>query len=362
MTFKTLKISKLIAIISVVLLCNAVTAQTIDDAAVVQYFKITENLKRGNKLDPNAWNVFLQLRGNKLYIDNQNLGSQYWENYRKTMEIVYMPQNDSLLKVQLKKPEKFWTTYMINQYKAHEDKLLQHHKDLVGDKAAYLDLAYKNCYLMLPEKMQKRDANCTIYLTAINNDAVAEENDIIFTLWCAYNFDKVRRGAVVGHELHHILRKPSQYQIQQSDTTIMQVLELILTEGAPDLIDKKLTMDPNFPDELKYGEFLLENGKETLAQLDTLLMEMSLNKRTINQSDIGSVAPLSGHVPGFYMADVIERNGLRKDIVKNIQNPFRFFSTYQKAAKKDKLKPYILSNESMKYLKSIEKRNKILHH
>ncbi|WP_316804457.1 DUF5700 domain-containing putative Zn-dependent protease [Pedobacter nototheniae] len=44
----------------------------------------------------------------------------------------------------------------------------------------------------------------------------------------------------------------------------------------------------------------------------------------------------SGHNPGYYMADIIVRNGYRKALIENVQNPFYFIYMYNKAAKKDK--------------------------
>lgn len=343
------------------MIVSHVKAQEIDDSTIPKYFEITESLRKGNKLDSSVWQSFLDMKGNQLYIQNQNVGAKYWNNYRKSMEIVYLPQKDSVLKAQLKDPSNYWLTYMINQYKQNEAALKQYHKTIMDNKNAYLDAAYTECFKMLPKKMRKRRSDVTIHLTAINNDAVAEGgNNIIFTLWCAYNFDKEKNGAVVGHELHHVVRVPQKYQIYKADSVILDVLELILTEGVPDLIDKKLTMRAGFTEELKYGEFLLESGKATLANLDSLLMSVSTGKKEMTQKDIEDIAPMSGHVPGFYMSDIIERNGYKKQIVKNVRNPFEFFYIYNKAAKKDKTKPYVLSDQTMAYLKAVEKRNKVI--
>lgn len=272
-----------------------------------------------------------------------------------------MPQHDSLLQVQLLHPEKYWLSYMINQYKKHEASLRQHHQDIMSNKTRYLDAAYQQCHAWLPERLRKRNNEAQIYLTALNNDAVAGESAIIMTIWCAYHFDHETYGAIAGHELHHILREPQQFQIVPTDTAIMQVLELILNEGIPDLIDKKLTMAPGFPEELKFGQYLLESGPQVLAQLDSMLIETALNKRQIMPTDISTLAPMSGHIPGFFMADVIQRNGLQKAMIKSAQNPFQFFRLYDKAAKKDKQHPYRLSAKSMEYLDILEKRNPVQH-
>lgn len=171
---------------------------------------------------------------------------------------------------------------------------------------------------------------------------------------------KKKTGRWLVTKLHHVVRIPQKYQIYKADSALLDVLELILTEGVPDLIDKKLTMRAGFTEELKFGEFLLESGKATLANLDSLLMTVSVGKKEVTKKDIEDIAPMSGHVPGFYMSDIIERNGYKKQIVKNVRNPFEFFYIYNKAAKKDKAKPHVLSDQTMAYLKAVEKRNKVI--
>jgi hypothetical protein len=54
------------------------------------------------------------------------------------------------------------------------------------------------------------------------------------------------------------------------------------------------------------------------------------------------------------MSYFIEQNGLKKDLLQHLDDPFYFFITYNKAAKKDKQhKAYIFSDASMSYLEQL---------
>jgi hypothetical protein len=63
----------------------------------------------------------------------------------------------------------------------------------------------------------------------------------------------------------------------------------------------------------------------------------------------------SGHVPGMYMSYYIEQNGLKKDLLQHLDDPFLLFHlTYNKAAKKDKQhKAYVFSDTSVKLFGAI---------
>ena len=64
----------------------------------------------------------------------------------------------------------------------------------------------------------------------------------------------------------------------------------------------------------------------------------------------------SGHIPGFYMAEVIKRNGMEQQLVDPCEDPFSIFKLYNRAAKKDDAKPILFSPEAMDYLNELEKK------
>ena len=56
------------------------------------------------------------------------------------------------------------------------------------------------------------------------------------------------------------------------------------------------------------------------------------------------------------MADVIERNGRKKQLIAFEANPLHFFYLYQEAAKNDPKHPPLFSKATMLYLRYLEKK------
>lgn len=182
-------------------------SQNLNFEAIERYFSVTYSLRQNIPLSQKTWNELLAYPGIKRYLDNQNFDPSVLEAYRKNMEYVYMPKYDSILQIRVKNREKYFTAYIINNYKNAEQDFKNYLKQIKDHPEAYLDSLYRNCHTMLPQKMQQKAQNTTIYFTPLWNDAVAEGDDIVLTLYCAYYFDKLKYGALAGHEIHHVLRK-----------------------------------------------------------------------------------------------------------------------------------------------------------
>jgi hypothetical protein len=54
-----------------------------------------------------------------------------------------------------------------------------------------------------------------------------------------------------------------------------------------------------------------------------------------------------GHVPSGFMGHVIDRNGLRPLLIKQLANPFAFIELYQQAALGDPSKPPVFDSAVM---------------
>ncbi|GHA62310.1 DUF5700 domain-containing putative Zn-dependent protease [Pontibacter akesuensis] len=330
-------------------------AQSIDATAAVRYFELTDSLRQDKPFSDALWKSFLTLEGNAQYIQNQAYTEKYLNRFRKDMEVVYMPQHDSLLRERLKDPQQNYNTYLIHYYKANEPQLREFLQNILADEEAYLASLYKVTYTMLPKRMHLTKPEATLYFNALGNDAVANRGNLVLTLSGTYIYDKSKYGILGGHELHHLVRAEKKYTIAEKDKSLFLMLGLLLNEGAPDLIDKRFTMSEDMPEDMRWGAYLLQLGEKQMPKLDEALLEMAAGTKTYTSQEIKQqVVGMSGHIPGFYMADIIERNGLKKKLIANIDDPFQFVYLYNKAAKKDKAKPFVFSKEAMAYLKQVE--------
>ena len=330
-------------------------AQKIDAVAAIRYFELTDSLRQDQPVSDVFWKDFLSLEGNMQYIRNQGYTDKYLNRLRKDLEVVYMPRHDSLLRERLKDPRQNYNTYLIHFYKANEAQLREYLQKILSEKDAYLASLYAETYAMLPKHMHRTKPEATLYFNALGNDALANKGNVVLTLWGTYVYDRAKYGVLGGHELHHLVRQQKQYQVAEKDKSLLLMLELLLNEGPSDLIDKRYTITEDMPEDMRLGGYMLQLGEKQLPKVDEAIREMaagtkSYSSKEINQQIIG----MSGHVPGFYMADVIERNGLREKLIANIDNPFQFIYLYNKAAKKDQTKPFVFSDEAIAYMKKVE--------
>lgn len=343
---------KVFLIVFIGLVSLTTRGQKLNFDAVEYYFKITDSLRQNHPLSQQTWKKFLGHPGLSLYLKNQNFDSLYLEAYRKNLEYVYMPKHDSILNLRLKNNQKYFLAYLINNYKVKEQALKSYYQKIRENPSIYLDSVYTNCYTMLPEKMRKKAVQTTFYFIPFQNDAVAEDNDVVFTLYCAYHFDKLKFGALGGHELHHLLRKNKTIK-SQKDKYLYEALTLLLHEGSADLIDKSYTTHPDCPVDLKYFEFFMDNCSNYLAQLDSAIQQHAANRAMITSKNIPALVTMSGHIPGCYMAYLIEKHGFKNELIRNVNDPITFILLYNKAAKSDKEKPYCFSEITIRYLTKI---------
>ncbi|MBF8455613.1 hypothetical protein IV494_00325 [Kaistella sp. G5-32] len=339
-------------------------AQTFHTEALDAYWKMIERLKKGDSLSKETWNKFLDLEANKIYVKNQGFDKNYLERLRKSVEVVYMPQNAEILKKRVeaieKDPSTYWLTYKVYVYKKYE-KELKEFQATVGTPQ-YLATSYKNTFGWLPKRLQIKEPKINIYLLGIENDAIAGNSGLVLTLWNLYNADKIQPGGLLGHEMHHYLRKSFGYQnVAKEDEGLLYFLNVVLNEGSADLIEKPTNIAHN--DEIPYGlqirDFLLPQADSIVQVANRNIEEMQASggKTFKTEKDYRNLVKwTSGHNPGYFMADIIVRNGYRNQLLKNIQNPFQFIQIYNKAAKKDSKNPPLFSDRSINYIQMFEKK------
>lgn len=249
--------------------------------------------------------------------------------------------------------------YKINQYKANEDVLKKYVSHL--EEPAYMDSIYLKAWEWLPKKLHTKSPNTQIFIVAIDNDALVDQGRIVFTLWSVYNQDKLKYGILGAHEMHHVLRKPIDFKVEPSEEGIFYLLQTILNEGSADMIDKKYSFEKadDVVYEYHFDELLLTKPDSIIRVIDTAIQEMAGTKGqkypTVKQFR-NLMNYSSGHNPGYYMADIIVRNGYRKELIKHIQNPFQFIILYNASAKRDKLHPPVFSDTTIDYIKQLQKK------
>ncbi|AZA83446.1 hypothetical protein C1637_21010 [Chryseobacterium lactis] len=333
-------------------------SQTFDDSSCWEYFKLTENLKKDKPLDKKVWNQFLENKAIQVYLKDQGVDSTFTDNYRKIMEIVYMPKNAAILQERLKEPMKNWWFYNINEYKVNEDNMKKYLTDIKKDPERYFDACYQYTYAMLPKKYQKKAPEYNVSIIPIHNDAHVENGWMVFTLIAAYFHDANKMGAMGGHEFHHVLRPQLVFEVENQDKVLISLLKKILNEGSADLTDK-IYEGKNAMKLLEFqreaGPEFLADGAKVIKNIDSLLSIKPLDRSSLKINKLINNWNTSGHVPGYYMSDIIAKAGYKKELIKHIDDPFQFVYLYDKASKKNK-EAYILSSTTMDLVRELDKK------
>ncbi|WP_312177159.1 DUF5700 domain-containing putative Zn-dependent protease [Chryseobacterium sp.] len=351
-------IKRLLLIICILQASQFLYSQKFDDSACWEYFRITDKLKKDQPVDPLEWKHLMKNEAIQVYLKDQGVDSIYTDNYRKIMETVYMPKNEAKLQQRLKDPYNNWWTYIINEYKINEDKMKAYLKNIEQQPEKYLDLSYQYSYQMLPKKDHKKAPEYKITIIPIHNDAHVENGWMIYTLLAAYFNDYNKMGILGGHEFQHVLRPRMDFDADQNDLVIVSMLQRILNEGSADLIDKRYQGEDakNLLEfQRGYPESFLSDGYKTLKNIDSLLSVKPLEKSQLKLNKLFKGWNTSGHIPGYYMANIIEKAGYKKQLIKHIEDPFNFVYLYNKSAKRTK-DAYVISDQTITVIEDLDKK------
>jgi len=327
-------------------------AQTINVDAVTRYWQITDALRQDKPLTDQAWQDFLEVPGNKIYVRGIFSAADLVA-YRRAIEVVYMPRYDSLRQAKLKANS--WYYVLVNDYKEREPAYRDFVAKVTKDPGTF-DQMYQCAYEYLPTHAHTKVANLNIYYEALGNDATSQAEGLFYSLRSVREADAVKPGILQGHEMHHQLRPRKDFgPVADDDQGLMGIIGSIQNEGLADLIDKRVELaEPGDPRGIR--EWILDPAPAFIHRMDSAIQSRArggapASVRYYRQLSRGS----NGHLPGFFMAGIIERNGYVKQLITAADDPFAFFYLYQKAAKKDREHAPLFSQAAMRYLKELER-------
>lgn len=328
----------------------------IDFVAVDKFWELTTSLKTDKPLSEKLWENFYDVTGNKRYAEN-NIGKEGIAAFKESLEIVFRPSFQKELYKRISEKDEW--VIKINRYKRYESEFKAFQKTL--QQADYVTKMYEHAYSQLPPSMQQIEKDAEIYFTAIGADAAALDKTIFLSLHLSFFFDRYKKGAIGGHELHHLLRKEFVFNkpVLDMHKGLVYLLEGILNEGVADLIDKTIVMEYNddLPSELQWKSILVNEAAQVISEIDetiSLSHEWDKNNFKTEKDFRKLIRNTSGHVPGFFMANVIRKNGYHHQLMENISDPFHFIRLYNKAAKEDMEQPALFSEKCIENIQKIE--------
>lgn len=338
------------------------TSANFNTEAVSKFWEVVDVLKNDNTLNDSLWDSYYELPGNKRYME-KNRGEAQVLQHRGFLELVFRPSMADSLSKTIEKGEVSNNDIFQNliYIKDNEKAIREYMTSLVSPD--YLPAAIKLTKKYLPQNSYEPISNnLTIYMQAITYDAAVQDSSMYFGLSIVHDFDKVQPGTVAAHELHHVLRKENEIygSLSPKDSASLWVIRKINNEGSADLIDKKIAVEPKNNTLMGplFKQVLLSDIGPVIQQLDMALVNNSKDEQEFVTTDEFNkiLNYFSGHIPGYYMAEVIDRNGLKEELIDGCENPFNIFYLYDRAAEKDAAAPVRFSDETMEYLRMLEQK------
>ena len=167
-------------LLALLLLASAPRAQTIHAEAAAAYWRITDALRRDGPLTDAAWQQFLALPDNRVYVDaGWETDTARLARYRRAIEVVYRPRYDSLRQAKIREGK--WYYILVNQCKENETDDQAFLAELVKNPG-YLGKMYTYAYEFLPAGNRTKVTNLHLAYVAIGNDATSQDEGIVFSV------------------------------------------------------------------------------------------------------------------------------------------------------------------------------------
>ncbi len=320
--------------------------------AAEAYFKLIEQLEACGKITQNQWDEFLSLRGNQLYISENQISVSYLQQLKETIESIY--QKDS----QLNSENESLFLKSRWRYKNEHEALQEHLQWLKSNQRLIIKESFNRAKQFVQYSSDEVFEYPNVYYHALDFDGSANEKGIFISILGAYDNNQYRLGNYEAHELHHLIRKSllKDLPILEKDKGLLWALDAILNEGIADLVDKDIILSKDSTWWLKdiVNDYYMSTAKKAIYDLDQLILdEINGNHHKESKYRI-AVQNSVGHIPGYYMAKLIQEKGFEEKLIEISNNPFAFILLYQDVAESNHESLPLFQPESINYLKDLQ--------
>lgn len=335
------------------LLASAKVIAQVNTTSIDAYFAIVDELKQDRDPAPGVWQAFFEQTGNQLALKSYRRGDSFRDTLKSLIQLVYMPGKRQQL--QNKRMDVILENILFTR---DQEAAIKEHMAFVKE-GAVVDSMYALAYRYLPSSRHKRVKDLKVYyIGPLSPDSRALNDTLYINTAMEARFFPRRTVYVGAHELHHILLgSENTYKSMTADQAryagVVMVANSLLREGLADLVDKKHFL--LLPHDTLYRPLMEKSLQESDSMIVKLNAELErLATAPAKPAQLRSFMSRGGHAPGHYMGLVIERNGYLPELLQNIDNPFAFLYTYNKAAQKDAQQPARFSPAAIAFLKRVE--------
>ncbi|MFA6712265.1 MAG: DUF5700 domain-containing putative Zn-dependent protease [Bacteroidales bacterium] len=359
----------LLIILSLILSINNyaqnLSNQSINLSSVDYFFLIKDKITSGEKINQNDWDLLFNTQGYKI-----SATSSMRKNIVKEMMVTAYDKNlkmkrDSILNISVE--ENLKNTYLLLSqmtlsnyidYSKNEKKLRQFRNKY--DFSSISELSYKRLKSFLINPIDSLIIVPTINFLCYEPDAQSKSKGIVCDFNLFFKESQEERINFIAHETFHKYRRNFIDIKFINSNVVLQQIDKIQDEGIADLIDKKENLiesigNKGIPESFvkKYLE-AYKNTPQILNEFDSIVnsyLKKQINKEQL-ESKVSNFFLSGGHPNGYYMARLIEKAGLKDEMLTKMYSPVDFIKIYNKAAQEEN--GYIFSNDFITYIENLK--------
>jgi hypothetical protein len=341
------------------------TNQQVDLSSVDYFFVIKDKISFNKSINEEDWNRLFSTSGYKI----STTSSVRKKIIREMMLAAYNPKfifkKDSVLNSSIEENIK-------NPYVLLYKMTLLNFIDYSTKEKKLKDFRKKYDFSLISEYSTKRLKNfltnpidSLINIPIINflcyePDAQSKPKGIICDFNLFFKESQEERINFIAHETFHQYRRNFIDNKFIESNAVIQEIDKLQDEGIADLIDKKENLlesisDKGLPEVFVKQYFgAYQNTPEILKEFDITIVSWLHNQINEEQfkSKINHYFLSGGHPNGYFMARLIEKAGLKKEMLDKFYSPVDFIKTYNQAAKLEN--SYIFSEEFIHYIDNLK--------
>lgn len=370
MTNKVALLNK-VCFLGLLLICanyHVLFAQAVDLTSVDEFFKVTSTLKEGKEISDEQWKDFDNSSGYKEYAERQD--QTFIKTIKTSINLVFgngsLTERDSILSITKEEMAENTSLLLKKLTLINYIDVNKHFDSIKLFREAYnfntlVDRSKQRLSSFLGIQIDSTYELKPVYFFFVLADGAAKDDGIYIDFNLFYNQTDEKRINFLAHEYFHDFRKKHENHAFNYKCDLNFMLDMIQNEGIADMIDKSEGYEKYFtevresPEMISIWVNLYDQAQTDIGRLQDVILKYS--KEEISEEvmidEIIEITKFNGHHIGFFMANQIVKAGYEKEMLLNFNNPYIFFSLYNKTAVD--LKLHELSTEFMDYLRSITK-------
>ncbi|MFT3919614.1 DUF5700 domain-containing putative Zn-dependent protease [Cloacibacterium sp.] len=339
--------------------------QKVNLSSVDYFFTIKDKISLGKSITEDDWKTLFNTNGYKISATS----SMRKKIIKEMMIAAYNPnfklKKDSILNISieenLKNPYALLCNMTLSNFidYSKNEKNLKRFRSEYDFKAIpeYSKIKLKNFLINPVDSLIKVP---TINFLCYEPDAQSKEKGIVVDFNLFYKQNPSERIDFIAHETFHKYRRNFINTKLIESNAVLREIDKLQDEGIADLIDKKENLLESINNKglpeifVKQYYEAFQNTSDILKEFDNIVNSFLSKEISQEQmeSKVNNFFLSGGHPNGYFMARLIEKAGLKNEMINNFYSPTEFIKTYNEAAKKEN--GYIFSDEFIHYIESLK--------